>query len=116
VPVKLRIAKERRPAFSREVLVLFAKLEAVPARRRRTQEFKDGEHQLARLLNLTDEFWTINSVLDRGQPCHPAGYIANVHWARCRVMREQLLEALERARQAQPLNEPADVAAHPAAS
>src|SRR5262245_40573520 len=65
VPVKLRIAKERRPAFSHETLELFRALEATPARRRHTPKFKDGVHQLARLLEQTDEYWTGNSVLDR---------------------------------------------------
>jgi hypothetical protein len=104
MPAKLREAKERRPSFSREVLALFAKLEATPARQRRTQEFKDGAHQLARLLEQTDEYWTGNSVLDRGKPCHPPGYIATVHWGRCRAMRKQLLEALT-VREVQPADE-----------
>jgi len=107
MPVKQREAKERRPTFSREVLELFAGLEAVPARRRHTPKFKDGAHQLARLLEQTDEYWTGNSVLDRGRPCHPAGYIATVHWARCRAMRKQLLGALELAHQIQPVDEKA---------
>jgi hypothetical protein len=107
MPARLREAKARRRQFSAEVLALFAKLEATPARQRRTQEFKDGAHQLARLLEQTDEYWTGNSVLDRGRPCHPTGYIATVHWARCRAMRKQLLGALELAHQIQPADEKA---------
>jgi hypothetical protein len=101
-------SRPRLPQFTDQTLKLFRALEATPVRRRRTQEFKDGAHQLARLLEQTDEYWTGNSVLDRGRPCHPVGYIATVHWARCRTIRKALLEALKRSVcEAQPVDEKA---------
>jgi hypothetical protein len=75
-------------------LDLFVKLEAAPLHQRDTNEFKVGERRLARLLGLTDEFWTMNSVLDRSaRPCHPPPHVAWNHWHRCRAAREVLLEA-----------------------
>jgi hypothetical protein len=90
VPVKLRRAKERRPSFSAETLEQFVRLERTP---RRSQEFKDGSRVLARQLGLIDQWWTGNDVNDRGPPCHPDGYIANVHWAEVREVRKALLAA-----------------------
>lgn len=72
------IARPRHPSFTPETLALFTELEAVPLRRRNTQGFKDGERELMRRLGMTDEFWTMNSPLDRDGPCHPEGYLANV--------------------------------------
>jgi hypothetical protein len=93
VPVKAREAKERRPQFGAEVLQLFLALETTPPRRRKSQTFKDGERELARRLGLVSEWWTGNSVVDRGpKPCRPPGYIAQ-DWHRCRAIREQLLAA-----------------------
>jgi hypothetical protein len=60
-----------------------------PARRfedRRTLE-------LARLLNLTDEYWTCNHVGDVDPKCHPDGYVANIDHDTCAAVRAQLLEA-----------------------
>src|SRR5262245_55964509 len=93
MPAKLRAAKELRPQFSRETIELFGQLEAVPLRRRGSQAFKDGEHELARRLGLTSEYWTMNSVLDRKHSCHPPGYAAHTDWHRCREVRMALLEA-----------------------
>jgi hypothetical protein len=59
VPVKLRAAKERRPNFSAEALALFVELERVPPRRRDRQDFRDKTHELARLLGLVDELWSL---------------------------------------------------------
>jgi hypothetical protein len=64
-------------------------------------DFEKGSHALARRLNLTTEWWSINSVLDRtAGPCHPPGYYAHDAFYRCRHVRIALLEAAEEAEQA----------------
>jgi hypothetical protein len=69
---------------------LFTELERVRPRDR----FHDPRTmRLAILLDLTDEFWTVNYVNDLDPPCHPQGYVANDDWATCRCVREQLLDA-----------------------
>src|SRR5262249_48051832 len=114
MPVKQREAKERRPQFSVEVLTLFAKLEATPPRRRRTQEFKAGVKRVITLPNLTDELWTMNSVLEPG-PCYTAPpYVAFDHWHTCRRVRQELLAALARLeREAREVEPAEDEPAHP---
>src|SRR5262249_52346427 len=67
-------------------------LERMP---KRGQAFEDGARELARRLGLTSEWWTGNSVLDRGPRCHPDGYIANSDHARCREVRLALLDAVD---------------------
>ena len=96
MPTKRTIlGRPRRGRFTTEILDLFRALEVTPARRRGRQSFKDGEHQLMRLLGLTSEFWTINSVLDRSRgPAYPPGMRAYDDWHTCRAVREQLLEAV----------------------
>jgi hypothetical protein len=94
MPVRRRIAKGRRPTFPPDVLALFVELERIPEQR---EAYSDGSRELARLLGMTDEWWGGNSVLDRSRgPCHPPGYGAYDDWFRCRVVREQLLEAMNR--------------------
>jgi hypothetical protein len=94
VPIKQRTAKQRRAMFAAEVLDLFVALERTPEHRRHTREFKDAEHELMRRLHLVSEFWSMNSPLDRGRPCHPPGHIANDDWRRCREVRKALLAAV----------------------
>jgi len=85
--------RPRRPAFSDEALALFARLEALPPRRRNRAQIAE----LARLLGLTEESLTMNSVLDRSGPRHPSDeYVANTDWRTCRAVREQLLAAIGR--------------------
>lgn len=96
MPVKLRVPKDRRPSFAPAALALFAELDRVPARRRHGQDFKDKGHELARLLGLVDEYWTINSVLDRStEPHHPAWCVAYRDWHHCRTVRRELLQAVK---------------------
>jgi len=84
----------RQPLISNEALALFVELERTPRRQRDSKAFKDGEHQLARMLGLVSEYWTMNSVLDRvEQPPWPPHLVAFGDWHRCRGIREQLLEA-----------------------
>jgi hypothetical protein len=83
-----------RSSFNADILALFLELDRTSDRKRNSRKFKDGEHELMRQLDLTDEFWTMNSVLDRGGVCHPAGHIANEHWRRCRELRKVLLAAV----------------------
>jgi hypothetical protein len=92
MPVKDRTAKVRRPSFALEAVALFVRLESLSPH---SQEFKQGSRQLARMLNLTAEWWTCNHVNDRSEgPCHPPGYIAYSDWHTCREVRKALLEAV----------------------
>ena len=94
MPAKLRAVKDRRPSFSAEALALFAELE----RTRGGKAFSDGARQLARLLNLTSEFWTGNTPCDRSKaPNYPPHCQASTDWHTCRAVRRQLLAALEQA-------------------
>jgi hypothetical protein len=76
------------PHIAPDVVALFARLELTPQSKRN----RDEEHELARRLGLTDEWWTMNTVLDRSRrPCHPRGYAAYTNWFRVRRVREALL-------------------------
>jgi hypothetical protein len=93
------IERPQRARISAEVLEFFLELERMPRRQRDSQVFKDGEHELARRLNLVSEFWSGNSVLDRDQgPCWLPSLIAHHDWYRLREIREQLLAATGRYR------------------
>jgi hypothetical protein len=92
MPVKLRVAKDRRPEITSEVLALFVALERVPKRQRHQQEWRDRSKQLARLLGLTIEWWSMNHVHDTGGPCGPEP--ARQAWKTCREMRVRLLAAV----------------------
>jgi hypothetical protein len=72
------------------VLELFLELERIP---RGNPQFNDKSRRLARLLNLTAEWWSMCHVNDRSEkPCWPPGYIACQDWQTCRRMRLALLE------------------------
>jgi hypothetical protein len=74
-----------------EVLALFLELENMS---QRSQKFKDGSHQLARLLGLVDEWWSGCHANNRTrEPSHPPEYIAHEYWHRCRAVRAKLLAA-----------------------
>lgn len=97
------ISRPHRPSFSLQALELFAELESVPARARHGREFKDREHELARLLHLVTEWWTGNGVTDKSsRPCHPEGCIARQDWFRCRAIRLVLLQAVKETRSVRP--------------
>jgi hypothetical protein len=82
------------PQFTPEILRLFSELENTPRRQRDSKAFKDGEHELARKLDLVSEYWTVNSVLDTvDKPPWPTPYVAREHWFKCRAIRKQLLAA-----------------------
>jgi hypothetical protein len=82
------------PHVTPDVVALFVKLEQTPCRRRRDDRFKAAERELARQLNLIDEWWTGNSVLDRDRsPCHPPSCVAHADWHRVHHIREALLAA-----------------------
>jgi hypothetical protein len=92
------IDRPRRRVFSAETLALFQELEAVPLRRRSGEDLRDQERELAEKLDLADEFWTTNSVLDRSAaPCWPPWLVAYGDWHRCRAIRLQLLAAAREA-------------------
>jgi hypothetical protein len=83
--------------FDAETLDLFRKLEYVPMRRRNGREFKDREHELARRIDLTSQWRTGNSVLNRRgmTQADGLGCQANDDWRRCRAVRESLLDAIK---------------------
>ena len=85
----------RLPQFSREALELFAALERTPLKQRRMQQFQDAEkHLMCRLLDMGDEFWMMQSPLDRSlKPCYPPRMPAHEAWHTCRRLRIALLEA-----------------------
>jgi hypothetical protein len=90
MPVKHRVAKGRRPTFPPEVVALFSEIERLPG----DHAFKDNSHQLARMLGLTDQWWTGNQVNDRSRaPCHGPWCQAHTDWHTCREVRLQLLAA-----------------------
>jgi hypothetical protein len=92
--VKLRQAKERRPQFSDETLVLFRILEATPMGLRGTDEFKARDRELHRLLDLETDWRMAGNVLNRSeQCCYPMGMPAYGAFHHCRAVREALLEA-----------------------
>jgi hypothetical protein len=88
----------RHPLIFNEALALFVELEQTPRRQRDSQAFKNGDHELARLLGLIPEWWTTNSVLDRSKrPPWPPHLVAYADWHRCRAVREELLKMARKA-------------------
>ncbi|OKO75938.1 hypothetical protein AC629_33385 [Bradyrhizobium sp. NAS80.1] len=84
---------ERSVGVAPEALALFVELEGMD---QHSEEFKQGSHELARMLGLVEEWWTCNHVNDRSEgPCHPPGYVARDDWYRCREVREALLQVVE---------------------
>ena len=108
MPVKQRVAKDRRPSFSAEALDLFEELERMRAQR--SEAFRDKSLRLAHLLGLETEWWcSITHVHERGPgPVHPEGYLARDAWFRCRAVRIQLLQAVRERRMARKLEEAAE--------
>jgi hypothetical protein len=99
MPVKQRVAKERRPTVTGEVLDLFLELEHRPRDRyrecRRDEEFNTKSQRLAALLNLSSEWWMMQHVNDRSRgPCHPPWCSAHAACHRVREVRKQLLAAV----------------------
>jgi hypothetical protein len=89
--------RPRRVTCSAEVVVLFAELDAIPKRARDSDSFKAKDRELARRLDLANEwFFSRCSVLDRSaEPCHPPGSPAAIDWHRVRWVRETLLAAMK---------------------
>jgi hypothetical protein len=86
------LSRRRNPAIDERVLALFVELEKGPARERKS--FSDGTHRLARLLDLTAEWWMGCTPCDDSRaPSHPPWCAAHAGWHRCREIRETLLEA-----------------------
>jgi hypothetical protein len=94
VPVKQRPPKDRKIAFSREVLDLFRELEVVGERRIRHDPYTEKSRRLANLLGLSDAWWSMQHVNDKSDgPCHPPGVCAHNDFFRCRAVRKLLLQA-----------------------
>jgi hypothetical protein len=105
MPVKERIAKDRRPVFSAEAVELFAELERRPDGYR---PYTEASRRLAAMLGLVDEWIVSCHVNDRSSaPCHPPGYLAHDAWFRCRAVRIQLLRAVRERRATRKLEETA---------
>ena len=94
---RLILRRERRHAvtsFPPDVVREFVRLDHM---RRGCADFKRGERALMRRLGLVDQFWSMNSVLDKSRsPCHPPEYQATQDWIRCRAIRHELLAAAKR--------------------
>jgi hypothetical protein len=73
---------------------MFAVLEALPSRHRKSREFEERAYELAKRLGLNSEhFCSRCSVLDRERgPCWPPGYQARDDWFKVRAVRLRLLE------------------------
>ena len=92
----------RPPTFPPQALELFLEIEATPRHQRGPKVYNDKEHQLARLLGLTAEWWGGNSVCDdAGAPPWPPGLAAYQDWFKIRRVREGLLAAAERVQAAE---------------
>jgi hypothetical protein len=99
--VKQREPKDRRPQISDEALQLFVELEAAPERRRERQDWKDKSKALARMLDLTPEWWMCQHVHDRSRsPCHPPELSAHDAWHKVRAVRQALLAAAKEGEEA----------------
>lgn len=101
MPVKLRIAKQRRPAFSDEALLLFRQLESVPpSLRKDNPEFRAADLALHDAIGLEFERRCIMcSVLDRGvAPPWPPDMPSHHAWHRVHAVRRALLEAVKESR------------------
>jgi hypothetical protein len=86
--------RSQNPLITDEALRLFVELEGVPKRKRDSRTFKNAEHQLARMLNLVGEYWSMCSVLDRSErPAWPDHLQAFQDWHKVRRVREELLKA-----------------------
>lgn len=98
MPVKLRIAKQRRPLFSLEVLELFIHLEGI--RDEDSREFQDGSKRLAQLLNLGAEYLCSCTSVTHRELHHSMpndDYPSAQDWLRVRAVRLQLLAAVAEA-------------------
>ena len=90
-------APERPPLFPPQALELFIEIEATPRHKRGPKVYNDMEHQLARLLGLTAEWWNGNSVCDDSDaPPWPDHLAAYKNWFKVRAVRQALLAAVER--------------------
>jgi hypothetical protein len=78
----------------REALELFIKLERD---RPHPKVYNDAEHQLAKLLGLTAEWWNGCSVSDNGTaPDCPSHLVRYQNWFRVHAVRNALLEAAKK--------------------
>jgi hypothetical protein len=85
-----------RQKFSPEILQLFAKLEAVPLRKRRARWWRDTHKHFMcdpLLLDMGDEFWMCQSPLDRSPNYYSPRECAHDAWHACRHLRIALLAA-----------------------
>lgn len=86
------LARRRNPTFTPEILSLFVELENGS---KRGEQFRVQEQDLMYQLGLVEQFWTMNSVLDRSSvPYTSPEYVAWRHWHECRAIRLQLLAAI----------------------
>jgi hypothetical protein len=105
MPVKQRVAKDRRPVFSSEAVELFLEIERTPGGNR---PYTGASRRLAGMLGLVDEWVVSCHVNDRSSgPCHPPSYVAHDAWFRCRAVRIQLLRAVRERRATRKLEETA---------
>jgi hypothetical protein len=83
--------------IDRKALALFLEIENTPQHERGPKVYNDREHELARLLGLTSEWWGGNSVCDNSEaPCWPPHLTAHQNWFKVRAVRNALLEAAKK--------------------
>jgi hypothetical protein len=87
------IVRQALPRIDPETLRLFRRLEGT----RPSKRDRGDERKLAEALDLEDEFWYGQSVLNRRtKPCCQPPYMAYDAFYRCRLVRELLLEAMKK--------------------
>jgi hypothetical protein len=85
------INRTRTPVIDAETLALFVELNAVPKRRRDSQNFKDRDRQLARRLDLGGEWMCdVTSVTDDERVSYRTG-MHHDSWLKVRAVRLRLL-------------------------
>jgi hypothetical protein len=91
---RVPIERPRRLSIAPEAVELFRALEATPQSMRTSDEFRAGDRELHRLLDLETEWWQSGNVLSRAEEsCYPPTMLAYDAFHRCSALREALLEA-----------------------
>jgi hypothetical protein len=91
---RVPIERPRRPSIAPEVVEAFRTLSATPQSLRTSDEFKAGDRELHRLLDLEQQWWAGGNVLSRAeQSCYPPDTPAYAAFHRCRRVRLALLAA-----------------------
>ena len=91
----------QRQLLTAAAIELFIEIENTSRHKRGPKVYNDKEHELARLLGLTFEWWGGNSVCDDSDgPCCPPHRVRYQNWFKVRAVRNALLEAAAKAQPA----------------